>query len=131
MGLQEKKWKKSIEGEHVIEFQNDVKGFLDVLINVEFDWDSFQSIDEMKFIPTYSLHRIRSAFRDLSNDVDAKEEIIEQIKTIKIINITEDPENNKSIKLSEGVMEFAVGFGGNHSSVFNELAIKDYLENNL
>ena len=131
MGLQEKKLMRAIEEEHVVEFKNDVKQALAADIDVSFDWDSFTSADEIKFIPTYALHRVRSAFQTLAADPDAKEEIIAQIKTLQIKNLTDNAEENKNMSISDGVFSIEVGFGGNHNCVFNDLAIREYLENNL
>ncbi|MFG1489969.1 hypothetical protein ABMA58_12035 [Oceanospirillum sp. HFRX-1_2] len=131
MGLQEKKWMRSIEEEHVAEFKKDVQEILSTEIDVTFDWDSFASADEIKFVPTYALHRVISAFRTLAADQDAKEEIIAQIKTLHIKNLTENAEENKNMSIADGTFSIEVGFGGNHNCVFNDLAIREYLENNL
>lgn len=131
MGLQEKKWKRSIEEQYVVEFKQDVQTFLGVELDVTLDWDSFASANEIMFVPTYALDRVKAAFRALSDDQDAKEEIVAQIKTLHIKNIAENAEQAKAMSIADGVFALEAGFGGNHACVFTELAIREYLENNL
>lgn len=131
MGLKEKQWKRSIEEEYVVEFKKDVNSILGVDLAVTFDWDSFASADEIMYVPTYALDRVKSALRELSGNPDAKEEIVEQIKTLHIKNLTDNAEEAKAMRIGDGVFALEVGFGGNHNSVFNDLAIREYLENNL
>ncbi len=131
MGLQEKKWIRAIEEEYLATFNEDIKGILGVTINVDFDWDTFPTADVIKFVPTYSFDRIRSAIKDIANDVDGKEAILEQVKNIKIKNIVENAESAKNLRLADETLYFEIGFGGNHTTVFTDSAIKDYLENNL
>ncbi|MEL4416686.1 hypothetical protein [Shewanella algae] len=131
MGLQEKQWKRSIEEQYVVEFKQDIKSILDADLDVTFDWDSFDSAKEIMYVPTYALDRVKSAFRELANDQDAKEEIVAQIKTLHIKNINDNAEEAKNMRIGDGVFALEVGFGGNHASVFNDTAIRQYLENNL
>lgn len=131
MGLQEKQWKRSIEEQYVVEFKQDIKSILDADLDVTFDWDSFDSAKEIMYVPTYALDRVKSAFRELANDQDAKEEIVAQIKTLHIKNINDNAEEAKNMRIGDGVFALEVGFGGNHACVFNDTAIRQYLENNL
>ncbi|MDO8253125.1 hypothetical protein [Shewanella algae] len=131
MGLQEKQWKRSIEEQYVVEFKQDIKSILDADLDVTFDWDSFDSAKEIMYVPTYALDRVKSAFRELANDQDAKEEIVAQIKTLHIKNINDNAEEAKNMRIGDGVFALEVGFGGNHAGVFNDTAIRQYLENNL
>lgn len=131
MGLQENKWIRSIEEEYLVSFNEDIEKILGVTINVDFDWESFPSADVIKFVPTYSFDRIKSAIREVASDVDGKAAILEQVKNIKIKNIIDDAENAKNLRLADETLYFEVGFGGNHTTVFTDSAIKDYLENNL
>ncbi|MCE9793124.1 hypothetical protein LZ659_16105 [Shewanella indica] len=131
MGLQEKQWKRSIEEQHVVEFKQDMKSILDADLDVTFDWDSFDSAKEIMYVPTYALDRVKSAFKELANDQDAKEEIVAQIKTLHIKNINDNAEEAKNMRIGDGVFALEVGFGGNHACVFNDTAIRQYLENNL
>ncbi|WP_413733116.1 MULTISPECIES: hypothetical protein [unclassified Shewanella] len=131
MGLQEKQWKRSIEEQYVVEFKQDIKSILDADLDVTFDWDSFDSAKEIMYVPTYALDSVKSAFRELANDQDAKEEIVAQIKTLHIKNINDNAEEAKNMRIGDGVFALEVGFGGNHACVFNDTAIRQYLENNL
>jgi len=131
MGLKEKQWKRSIEEQYVAEFKQDVKAILGAEPEVSVDWDSFASADEIMYIPTYALDRVKSAFRVLAEDQDAKEEIVAQIKTLQLNNLADNAEENKAMRIADGVFTLEVGFGGNHACVFNDLAIREFLENNL
>ncbi|WP_226685044.1 hypothetical protein [Shewanella indica] len=131
MGLQEKQWKRSIEEQYVVEFKQDMKSILDADLDVTFDWDSFDSAKEIMYVPTYALDRVKSAFKELANDQDAKKEIVAQIKTLHIKNINDNAEEAKNMRIGDGVFALEVGFGGNHACVFNDTAIRQYLENNL
>lgn len=131
MGLKEKQWKRSIEEQYVAEFKQDVKAILGAEPEVSVDWDSFTSADEIMYIPTYALDRVKSAFRVLAEDQDAKEEIVAQIKTLQLNNLADNAEENKAMRIADGVFTLEVGFGGNHACVFNDLAIREFLENNL
>ncbi|PSL10249.1 hypothetical protein CLV44_12711 [Marinobacterium halophilum] len=131
MGLQEKKWKRAIEDQYVVEFKQDVQALLGNEMDVTVDWDSFSSTNEIMFVPTYGLDRVKNAVRELANDPDAKEEIISQIKTLHLKNLSDNAEESKNMQIGDGVFTLAVGFGGNHACVFNDLAIREYLENNL
>ncbi|WP_226667683.1 hypothetical protein [Microbulbifer aggregans] len=130
MGLQEKKWRRTIEEEYVAEFKADLSSHYATAFDVTFDWESFSSVDELKFVPTYSLDRVKSALRTLAEDQDAKEEIEAQIKTLHIRNV-ENGQENKAMALSDGTFDFAAGFGGNHNDVFTDLAIREFLEGAL
>ncbi len=103
MGLQEKQWKRSIEEQYVVEFKQDIKSILDADLDVTFDWDSFDSAKEIMYVPTYALDRVKSAFRELANDQDAKEEIVAQIKTLHIKNINDNAEEAKNMRIGDGV----------------------------
>ncbi|MGB2130511.1 MAG: hypothetical protein ACPHXW_03735 [Marinobacterium sp.] len=131
MGLQEKKWKRSIEEQYSVEFKQDVQSILGTEMEVTFDWDSFTTANEIMYIPTYALDRVKNTFRTLADDQDAKEEIVSQIKTLHIKNIVENAEEAKRMNIDDGVFTLEAGFGGNHACVFNDLAIREYLENNL
>lgn len=131
MGLKEKQWRRTIEEQHVVEFHQDVESILGSAMTVTFDWDSFSSANEIMFVPTYALDRVKSAFRTLAEDQDAKEEIVSQIKTLHISNLGDNAEEAKRMSLADGIFTLEVGFGGNHACVFNDLAIREYLENNL
>lgn len=130
-GLQRKKLLRSIKENYLEEFQKELNEILGINMEIEIDWDSFASVNELKFVPSVGIQRILNVMKEISKDPDGKEAIKEEIKKVSIKHISEDPEKNKKLNIENGIFTLEAGFGGSHTWVFNEPSIKEYLENNL
>lgn len=131
MGLQEKKWIRSIKEDYLVDFQKELDLAAGTNIPIDVEWESFPSVNELKFIPSVGIQRILNSIKEICKDADGKEAIQEEIKNILIKHVADDAENNKNMSIENNTFILAAGFGGSQSNAFNDSSIKEFLENNL
>ncbi|QDO94486.1 hypothetical protein FNB79_11090 [Formosa sediminum] len=131
MGLQEKRAAKSIEDQYLENYQNEINEIVGKDLPININWDTFE-LDYIKFVPSVCLQRLTDALKAVCSDDMGKEAIAESVNSIEVYCIpNEGAETNKELKLENGVFALTACWGGHHSGFFNDLVIREYLENNL
>ncbi|VVU99338.1 hypothetical protein [Mesonia oceanica] len=131
MGLQEKKTAKAIEDQYLADYQKEINEIVGKEVPVTINWDTFE-LDFMKFVPSVCLQRLTDAFKEVCADDMGKEAVQETINSVAVYCIpNEGAEEKKELKIADGVFSLTACWGGHHSGYFPDIAIKEYLENNL
>src|SRR5690606_580426 len=114
-------------GDYQKEINTAVGKELPIIIN----WDTFE-LDYIKFVPSVCLQRLTDAIKTICEDDLGKEAMQESLSNIEInCIVNEDAEANKSLKIEDGSFVLTACWGGHHSGYYPDIAIKEFLENNL
>ncbi|MBL3657926.1 hypothetical protein [Fulvivirga sediminis] len=133
MGLQEKKAIQAIKEQYFNDYQKELNEVVGKELPIDIQWGTFNNdLNAIKFIPSVCLQRIVNAIKEICSDSVGKEAIQESVQTIVVHNIEqENAEANKSLVFDGGVFTIRASYGGHHSGFFNDLQIREYLENAL
>ncbi|WP_417444112.1 hypothetical protein [Joostella sp.] len=131
MGLQEKKAIRMVEEQYLSDYQNEINTTVGKELPIKINWDTFE-LEYIKFVPSVCLQRLTDAIKNVCEDDLGKESIQESINTIEVNCIpNEDAEANKSLKIEDSTFTLTACWGGHHSGYYPDIALKEFIENNL
>ncbi|MGO3706989.1 MAG: hypothetical protein ACTJGD_03480 [Mesonia hippocampi] len=131
MGLQEKKAIKMVEDQYLVNYQKEINEIVGKELPITIHWDTFE-LEFIKFVPSVCLQRLTDSLKEVCKEDFAKEAVQEGIDGVEVFCIPdENAADNKELKIDGKVFKLTACWGGHHSGYYPDIAIKNFLEENL
>src|SRR5262245_31511586 len=119
MGLEEKRKIKEFQDNVVPSRSKELADICGSEIAYEVDWDSFgNDLQALNFFDNLAFHRINMAFRHLCTDDLARDAVKEQLKAIRLKNVTN--KSDMRIDFSRGVLEMHCAYRLRLDGIYQE-----------
>lgn len=128
MGLQEKKFRHTLETEIIPAINTALNELLGHPVTISIDWDSFPDMVTLQEIQYQILGRIEEAVRELCADDFAKKLVQEGFKAIKVKHV--QTSSDKSIGFTDNTLSIQANWN-DHFDIYTPGNIREAIENGL
>lgn len=128
MGLEDKRFKKQMENETLPEIARQLAEIVGKDIEIDIDWESFNTKESMQEIEHQVFGRVLEAMRAVAVDDIGKEALQESMNSVSVKNL--ESKENRSCTFEAGTLLLQTDWT-DFWSIFSAEDIKDILEEAL
>jgi len=129
MGLEEKRYIKTLTDEVIPTFKNDLKAIIGKDVDLAMNWDTFSTSAQLQEVQHQCLGRILDGIRKIAADDMGKEALSETLATIKINNVSDSAA--KKIELSGNTLTVDAKWEDFSSGIFTDTDYSTQIEKAL
>lgn len=118
MGLRKKKQIRYLEESVIVDAKESLKNILGVEIDVNIDWESFETESQLEEIKYQCISRIIGGVSDVAHDDLGKEALAELFSSFCIVNINES--SDKTISIDDKTITVKCKWDDFRAGIFTE-----------